>query len=189
MNSDLLVSLCLGLGLSACCGFRVFIPLLATNVAALLHIVTLGEGFVWLGTYTALACLLAATVGEILAYYVPFIDNLLDGIATPVSVVAGTLISTSILPIDEPLLKWALGLMVGGGSAAVIQTGTGILRLLSSKLTGGTANSIVSTTENAAAIGGSLFVFFMPFAVSGLFLCLIVWLLNRLFKKKSSSGI
>jgi len=57
---------------------------------------------------------------------------------------------TSVLPIDNDLLKWISGLIVGGGAAATIQGGSVLTRLASSKLTAGSGNPIVATGEHAA---------------------------------------
>ena len=48
-----LLSVCLGIGLSAACGFRVFIPLLVMSIASLAGHLALSDGFRWIGTYPA----------------------------------------------------------------------------------------------------------------------------------------
>lgn len=181
---DLFLSLCLGLGLSASCGFRVFLPMLAANVAAMNGWITPGENFEWLATWPAFFALLSATVAEIGGYYFPFIDNLLDTIATPAAVIAGTLLTTSFIEIDNPVLQWGLGLIVGGGTAGLVQAGTGLLRLLSSKTTAGLGNPVVSTAENVASFGLSGLAIFLPVIALALVVLLVVWLLKRLFSLK-----
>src|SRR6185503_16400601 len=69
------MSLFVGVGLAAACGFRIFVPLLAMSVAALSGHLTLGPSFQWIGSYPALIAFSAATVLEITAYYVPWLDN------------------------------------------------------------------------------------------------------------------
>jgi len=151
---ELLTNIALGIALSACCGFRVFIPLLAGALAGHFQFFSLPADMQWLGSWPAIICFGTAAIAEIAAYYIPFIDNLLDTIATPLSVAAGTVLATSFLPLTDmdPLLRWGTGLLAGGSSAGVIHLGAGLLRLFSSKATVGTGNAIVSTTENAAAI-------------------------------------
>ena len=82
-ESDVVVSIALGIGLAAAVGFRVFLPLLVMSAAAYTGHLPLDDGFAWLATPTALAMLSVAAIVEILAYYVPGVDNLLDTIATP----------------------------------------------------------------------------------------------------------
>ena len=135
---ELALSICLGVGLSAACGFRVFVPLLGVSVAALAGHLGLAEGFEWIGTWPALACFLTATVLEVAAYYMPWIDNLLDSVATPAAVVAGTMITAAVVTDMSPLMKWSLALIAGGGTAGVIQATTVALRGTSSVTTGGT---------------------------------------------------
>lgn len=184
LNMDLILSLCVGLGLSASCGFRVFLPMLAANVAAMSGWISPGEQFAWLSTWPAFFALLSATIAEIGGYYIPFVDNLLDTVATPAAVIAGTLLTTSVIEIDNPVLHWGLGLMLGGGTAGIVQAGTGLVRLLSSKTTAGFGNPVVSTAENVASFGLSGLAIFLPFIAIVLVVLLLIWLLKRLMSLK-----
>jgi hypothetical protein len=140
MDYSFLTNIAMGIALSACAGFRVFIPMLAGALAAHFNIINLPDDMHWLSSWPAIACFGTAAVAEVGAYYIPFIDNLLDTIATPLSVGAGTVLASSILPIgnQEPLVRWGIGLLAGGSMAGTIQMGTGLLRLFSSKATLGT---------------------------------------------------
>jgi len=73
---------CMGIGLSASAGFRVFVPLLIAGIGGRFGWVPLTDHFHWLGEWPALICFGTATVIEIFAYYIPVVDNLLD-IITP----------------------------------------------------------------------------------------------------------
>ena len=159
---ELFLSIALGIGLSASTGFRIFVPALLANIACMNGWITPSENFAWLATWPAFFALSSATVVEIGAYYIPFVDNLLDTIAAPLSVVAGTLLTTSFVEIDEPILKWGLGLILGGGTAGLVQAGTSLLRLGSSKFTAGLGNPVVSTAENVASFGFSALAIFLP---------------------------
>jgi hypothetical protein len=183
---ELFLSICLGLGLSASCGFRVFLPMLVANIAAMNGWITPGNDFMWLTTWPAFFALFSATVAEIAGYYIPFIDNLLDTIATPAAVVAGTLLTTSFIQIDNPVLQWGLGFIVGGGTAGVVQAGTGLLRLLSSKTTAGLGNPLVSTAENAASFGLSELAIFLPVIALVVVVVLVLWLLKKLANLRKS---
>ena len=183
---EIFLSICLGLGLSASSGFRVFLPMLVANIAAMSGLVTPGESFAWLSTWPAFFLLLTATVAEISGYYIPFIDNLLDTIATPAAVIAGTLLSTSFIQIDNPVLHWGLGLIVGGGTAGLVQAGTGILRLLSSKTTAGLGNPVVSTAENIASLSLSGLAIFLPIVALALVVLLVFWLYKRIANLRKS---
>src|SRR6516162_6641024 len=103
---DTVLSVCLGIGLSAACGFRVFVPLLVMSIANLSGNLTLAHGFEWIGTYPALITFSVATALEIGGYYIPWLDHLLDTIATPAAIVAGTVVTASMVTDLSPFLKW-----------------------------------------------------------------------------------
>lgn len=183
VSVETLASLGVGLGLAAATGLRVFVPLLVLAVAARLDVVDLAEGFEWLASTPAVAGLAAATVFEVLAYYVPWFDNLLDALATPAALVAGTLVSASVFTGMPPFLSWALALVAGGGAASLVQGATATLRLKSLVTTGGLANPAVATTELAGSIGTSLVAILLPLLVLGVVVLLfggvVVWLMRR----------
>ncbi len=182
---EIFLSLCLGVGLAACSGFRVFVPLLLSSIAVHLGLVNVSTGFEWMGTWTAMAVLATATVLEIGGYYIPWVDNLLDAIATPAAVAAGTLLTTSFIEIDNPLLQWGLGIIMGGGTAGFIQAGTTMVRLASTKMSGGIANSVVATVENVASVGFSLFTFWLPVVAFVFVVLFVMWLIQKLLNRKS----
>ncbi|MFT3948064.1 MAG: DUF4126 domain-containing protein [Agriterribacter sp.] len=182
---DVFISICIGIGLAAGSGFRIFIPLLAANIAALTGFHQFGNGFEWLNGWTAFYILLTASIVEIAAYYIPWLDNVLDHIAMPVAVAAGTLLSASFISADwEPALKWGLALLAGGGTAGVIHNGMGLLRLGSTATTGGLGNPVVTTAENSAAVGFSVMALFVPIIVMIIVLLLVLFMLQRMIKVK-----
>jgi hypothetical protein len=147
-----LFSLAVGIGLSAACGFRVFVPLLVAAGAARAGFLTPAPGFEWLGTDPALIALGAATVLEVLAYFVPWLDHLLDALATPAAVGAGVLASAAVLTDLPAALRWGLAAIAGGGAAGLAQGASVLLRLKSAALTGGLANPVVALFELGAAL-------------------------------------
>lgn len=181
--TELFISLAVGIALSACSGFRVFVPMLVANLATRFEFLHLSNGFEWLSSPTATYILAAATVGEILAYYIPVVDNLLDTIAMPASFVAGTILTTSFLKIDSPELQWTLGILAGGGIAGTIQAGTGLLRLASTKFTGGFGNAFFASFENTIAIIFSLLTLWLPIFVAILGVLLFVFLIKKVLKR------
>src|SRR5438477_6553096 len=144
---EILLSVCIGIGLSAACGFRVFVPLLVMSIAAMSGHLTLAKGFDWIGSYPALIAFSVATVMEIAAYYIPWLDNLLDTIATPAAIIAGTIVTASLVTGTSPFLKWALAIIAGGGVAGIIQGTTVVARGASTGSTGGLANALLATIQ------------------------------------------
>ena len=65
---DPLLSIGLGLGLAAACGFRVFVPLLAISLGALTGHIPLSPGFAWIGTVPAAIAFGTATGSGFLAH-------------------------------------------------------------------------------------------------------------------------
>ncbi len=183
MDKEIITAIALGIGLAASCGFRVFVPLLVASVAAHLGVFPAQEGFLWLAGWPAIISFGTATVFEIVAYYIPVMDNLLDSISTPLAVGAGTLLLTSVLPIDNEMLKWVSGFIVGGGIAATVQGGTVLARLASTSLTAGTGNPLVATGEHAAAFTTSLLSLVIPFVVVTVLVVLIIFIVLK-FRKR-----
>jgi hypothetical protein len=182
---ELALSICLGVGLSAACGFRVFVPLLGASVAAMAGHLGLAEGFEWMGTWPALACFLTATALEVAAYYVPWVDNLLDSVATPAAVVAGTLITAAVVTDMSPLMKWTLALIAGGGTAGVIQAASVALRGTSSVATGGMANWAVASVELAASVFTTILSVLLPVVAAVGSAVLIVVLIDILRRRRA----
>jgi hypothetical protein len=173
---DTLLSLALGVGLAAACGFRVFVPLLVAGAAARLDYISLHGGFAWLESDPALLAFGAATLLEIAAYYVPWLDNLLDGAAGPLAVTAGVLVAAAVVEGD-PLLRWTLAVVAGGGAAAGVQFLTTAARALSSAATAGFGNWIVSTVEALGALLLSVLAVAVPLlaAAAALLVLGIAW--------------
>lgn len=184
MTIDWIISACIGIGLAACCGFRVFVPLLVASVATKLGFIGTMTGFEWLSGWPALLGLSVATVFEIGAYYIPWLDNLLDTLATPASIIAGTLLSTSFLHIDNPVLHWGLGLMLGGSSAGIVQAGTSLLRLGSTATTGGVGNPVVATGENVASVGLSIVTLLLPLVAVVIIGLVLIFIISQLVAKR-----
>lgn len=184
MSLEWIISACLGIGLAACCGFRVFVPLLIASAATKLGFIGTVAGFEWIGGWPALIGLAVATCLELGAYYIPWLDNALDTLATPTSILAGTLLSTSFLHIDNPVLHWGLGLILGGSSAGIIQAGTSLLRLGSTATTGGVANPVLATGENVASFGLSLLAVFLPLVAAVILFFVILFIISQLLTRR-----
>jgi hypothetical protein len=113
---DIGLSIALGIGLAAATGFRVFLPLLVASVAAHTGHLHLGESFSWLDSVPAMTMLGAAALAEVAAYYIPLVDNLLDTIAAPAALIAGTVISAAVMTDLPSLVKWTTAIIAGSSS-------------------------------------------------------------------------
>ena len=141
----------------------------------------------WLATPAALIMLAIAAIVEILAYYVPGVDNLLDTLATPAAVVAGTLVSAAVITDLPPMLKWTTAIIAGGGVAGLTQGVTALLRAKSTVLTAGVGNPVIATAE----LGGSLLVSLLALAAPLIALLVVIvflWLAMRLIRRIARSA-
>jgi hypothetical protein len=181
-NFDLILSAVLGVVLAASTGFRVFLPMLIAGGAAYSGHLPLGENFAWLGTPAALLMLGVAALVEIVAYYIPGLDNLLDTLAAPAAVVAGTVLSAAVMTDLPPTLKWTAAIVAGGGAAGLTQSLTTILRAKSTIFTGGIGNPVVSTAELGSAVAIPLIALAAPLVALALMIALL-WLAIRLFRR------
>ena len=186
---ETLLAILLGLGLAAACGFRVFVPMFFVGLAFRTGHMELASGFEWLGSTQSLICLGSAMLLEALAYFIPWLDNLLDSIATPAAVIAGTILSMGMVTDMSPLLHWTLGIVVGGGSAATVQAGTVLLRGGSTLTTGGAANPALAAGETAASGGMVALAIFIPILAGLAGLALLVgmfFLIRKLLRRKKN---
>lgn len=185
------LSVALGVGLAAAVGFRVFVPLLITGIAAYSGHLHLSSGFAWLGTAPALLMLASAALLEVLAYYIPGVDHLLDALATPAALAAGTVVAAAVMTDLPPLVKWATAVIAGGGAAGLTQGITSLLRLKSTTLTAGIGNHALATGELVGALGVSLLALAAPLAAVALvavFCWLALRLLHRLFRNSRAAA-
>ena len=173
---DMVLSLFIGLGLAAACGFRVFVPLLIMSLASRAEVghLVLNSHFAWIGSTPALVAFSVATLLEIAGYYIPWVDNLLDTVATPTAIVAGILVTASAMTTDvSPFLKWTLAVLAGGGTTAVFQGITATARHISSFTTGGLGNPVLATAE----AGGSALLAVLAITLPVVAFLLVVWLI------------
>jgi Domain of unknown function (DUF4126) len=186
MGIETVLSIFLGIGLASASGFRVFLPLFALSLASYFKVWELNESWLWIGSIPALVTLGIATFAEIFAYYIPFVDNLLDTIAAPLAAIAGTVVMASTVVDISPMMTWALALIAGGGTATAMQGMTTVTRLASSVKTAGIGNPVVASAETGTAIGMSALSIFMPIVaivIVVIVFILVFWLIRK-FKKK-----
>ena len=179
-----IIGLSLGLGLSAACGFRVFIPPLAMGVGARSGLMDLGDSWSWMSETWVMGVFAVATVLEIAAYYIPWLDNLLDTITTPSAIIAGIIVTSSSLDGMDPTLQWILAIVAGGGTAGTIQLGTVATRALSTATTGGIANPVVSTIEAGACLFCTIIALLMPIIAAIMVVALLIFAFMRITNRK-----
>ena len=180
-SPETLFSILIGIGLAASVGFRIFVPLFALSLASYSGIIPLNENWEWVGSSTAIIILGVATVVEILAYLIPWFDNLLDMIAVPLAAIAGTAVMVATVSDLDPTITWALAIIAGGGTAAAIKGSTSTTRLASTATTAGIANPVISTVETGTSIVMSVFSIFIP-VLAIICVVIIFWVFYKVFK-------
>ena len=180
---ELLLALSAGLGLAAACGFRIFVPFFVAAIGKQSGLPLLDGLPSWLGSLSAVVVLGTASVVEVFAYYIPWVDNLLDTISSPMAVLAGVLAFAGVNGELEPVWRWSLAAIAGGGAAGAAQTATVLTRAASSGTTGGLANPIVSTVELGVAGATSLLSLLLP-PLALLVLAYIAWKLVALARSR-----
>lgn len=185
MSTESLLSILVGIGLSAACGFRVFVPLLIMSIASHSGQMTLSEGFQWIGSFPALLAFAIATVLEVLGYYIPWVDHLLDLVATPASVIAGILVMASAVSGMSPFLRWSVAIIAGGGIAATVQTLTAVTRVASAATTGGLGNPAVATAELGISAFLSAVAILLPLVAIAALVVVFYFIGRRFFKARA----
>ena len=182
MAMETILSVFLGIGLAASVGFRVFLPLFALSLATYFGKWDLNESWLWIGSSTAVITLGIATLVEIIAYYIPVVDNLLDAIAIPLATLAGTTIIVSTVADLSPVVTWALAIIAGGGTAAVVKSSASATRLGSTVSTAGFGNPLVTTLETVTSVVMSIVSIFLP-VLAIILVIFIFYIVFRLYKK------
>ena len=175
-------SFCLAIGLAAACGFRVFVPPLIYGIFYRANFVELGHSWSWIGNDWIIILLICASVIELLATYIPIVDNLLDIISTPASIIAGTILSFSSLSNLDPGLQWILSIICGLGVTGSFQISTVTLRGLSTTFSAGLLNPFFSFIEDILAFLIPISVILIP--ILGLIFAIVISLLIYFLIKK-----
>jgi hypothetical protein len=189
MNMETLLAICAGLGLSAACGFRVFVPMLVMSIAIHAGHLHVAPGFLWMGSTPALVAFSTATALEVGGYYIPWLDHLLDTMATPAAIVAGSIATASMITDVSPFLRWTLAVIAGGGLAGAVQGTTVLARALSTATTGGLGNPLVATLELGGAGIASVGAIMAPVLALLLVLGVIGFLAVRVVRNRATVAL
>ncbi|SMC55777.1 DUF4126 domain-containing protein [Cellulophaga tyrosinoxydans] len=188
MTTETIISIFLGIGLAASVGFRVFMPLFALSLAAYFGKWDLNESWQWIGSLAAVITLGVAMLIETFAYFIPWVDNVLDSFAVPLAAIAGTAVMVSTIANLDPVVTWSLAIIAGGGTATAIKGASATSRLASTASTGGLANPIVSTVETGTAMVVTTASIFAPIFAGILvviILAFVFWIYRKVRPRKA----
>lgn len=179
---EVFLQILIGIGLAATCGFRIFVPLFVMGIAGLSGYIEIGSGFGWIASYPAVIVFGIATVIEIAAYFIPIVDNILDQISIPVSIVAGIIVFASVVADIDPILKWTLAVIAGGGVATATSLLSNGVHAVSTLTTAGAANPGVSAVESLTSVFMTILSIVLP-VVSLIVIVLITILIVRYLQR------
>lgn len=187
-----IMALLVGVGLAAASGLRVFVPLFITSLIASGNVDMFSEVDVqamlgdqdWLANPWVTLVLGIATVLEIGSYYIPWLDNALDFVATPAALVAGTFITGAMMPemMGDGSFKWIMATIAGGGTSGLFQGASVIVRGGSTATTGGIGNPVVSTIELVGSVLTTVLAIVVPLIGAVLVLILMYLALRTLYR-------
>ena len=181
-----------GIGLAAASGFRVFLPPFLLSVwfkLGLMDVDLEGSDFEFLSSDMSLIVMGSASLMEILAYKVPFLDNALDAVATPLAGLAGVTVVAITLQGTDPAIQWAFAIIAGGSTSIGIQSATVAGRGLSSVASLAVANPIFSTIEDIFSLLIVLIALLAPFlALIGILFALGILVSRRLGPVRTETG-
>jgi hypothetical protein len=183
---DAWLGVLLGVGLAAACGFRIFLPFLVLALFARAGAISLAPGFDWIGTDPAILAFGVATALEVTAYFVPWLDHALDALATPASLVAGTVAVAAVFGDVPPLLRWTVAAIAGGGTAGLVQGASVAARATSTLVTGGLGNVVVAGAELLGAAVTSVISLLIPAAGAALALVVCAFALALLLRRRNT---
>jgi len=184
--SEFLPALALAIALAASAGLRAWLPLLLAGVLARTGVLDLGESFSFLSSNKALILFGIATVIELVGDKVPAVDHALDAIGTPLRPAAGALLAASVLgTVTDPLTALALGTAVGAPSALVPHAAKTAIRTVSTTLTGGLANPILSFLEDVITVVTLVLAVLFPVLVVAL-MAITIYFVRRLMRRRQA---
>lgn len=169
-----IAAVAIGVALSAACGLRAFVPLLAAGIA-----IRSGwmPGAEWLGQTPALVALSVAVVVEIAADKVPAVDHLLDVAGAPLRTAAGVVVASAVVA-DVPTWATTLCAIVGGGAALSVHATKSFVRLGSTAATAGVANPVLSLLEDVACIAVTVLSILLWVVAAVVALLALAWMVS-----------
>jgi uncharacterized membrane protein YoaK (UPF0700 family) len=97
--------------------------------------------------------------------------------------VAGVVATAATISGMSPFLTWTLAAIAGGGAAGLIQSGTVLLRGMSSVSTMGVGNFAVATGELAGSVALSILAFALPIFTLIVVLALMMWIWRQMRRR------
>ncbi|HIK56150.1 MAG TPA: DUF4126 domain-containing protein [Synechococcales cyanobacterium M55_K2018_004] len=182
---ETLFSLAIGIGLSAAAGFRILIPFLVMSVAARAGHLQLAPEMAWMSSDAAIAAFAIATLVEVMVYFIPAVNDLMDLIEVPAAAIAGTVLTAAVTSDMSPFLRWSLAAIAGGTLAGGTEALMGVTRLSSTAIAGPVGNMAVSSAELLSSVILSILAIALPILTLVL-IGVLIYLGLRQFQRRRS---
>jgi len=184
---DFVPALGLAIALAACAGLRAWLPLLLAGGMARLGYLQLGESFAFLASDKALLLFAVATLVEVVGDKFPAVDHALDVLGSVLRPAAGILLAASVLgQFTDPLTALALGVAVGAPSALLPHAAKSAARAVSTGLTGGLANPVISLLEDLGVVAFFVLAVLLPLFAAALVGAAAIFVARRLRPRAAS---
>ncbi|MDE2483534.1 MAG: DUF4126 domain-containing protein [bacterium] len=155
----------LAYSLTTAAGVRAVLALAVVSVAAHIGLLHPPAFFAWLASPVAMWILIVVALLELLADKVPVLDHALHVLQIVVKPAAAAIVvGGTVHPQSNEMLVFLM--VVGALNALGVHAGIATARGASTLATAGLGNPVVSTVEDAGALGTSLLAFVAPFVVA-----------------------
>ncbi|HVA27557.1 MAG TPA: DUF4126 domain-containing protein [Candidatus Baltobacteraceae bacterium] len=167
----------LAYSLTTTAGVRAVLSLALVAVATHVGLLHPPALFAWLGAPLAMWALLAVAAAELLGDKIPLLDHALHVLQIVVKPAAAAIIvGGTVHPQSNDMLIFLM--VIGALNALGVHAGVMTVRGASTLTTGGLANPVVSTVEDAGTIGTVALAFVAPVLAAMLSICAVVLLLR-----------
>ncbi|HKU82141.1 MAG TPA: DUF4126 domain-containing protein [Candidatus Tumulicola sp.] len=157
----------LAYALTTSAGVRALLSLAAVAVATHFHLLHPPAGFAWLGSTAAMWSLGALAVLEILADKVPLLDHVLHVAQIALKPAAAAIVVGGSVHAQSHEALVTL-MVLGALNALGVHAAVASVRGASTIATGGIANPVVSSAEDAGSIGALVVAFAAPFVAAAM---------------------
>lgn len=157
----------LAYALTTSAGVRALLSLTAVAIAVHFHLLHPPAAFAWLGSTLAMWSLGALAAVEMLADKIPLLDHVLHFAQIALKPAAAAIVVGGSVHAQSHDALVAL-MVLGGLNALGLHAAVASVRGASTIATGGVANPVVSSAEDAGSIGGLVLAFAAPFVAAGL---------------------
>lgn len=161
-----------GMGLSAAAGLNAYIPLLVIAlIAKFTSVVTLPSEYSWITSWWAIGIVTVLLVVEVVVDKVPAVDTVNDAVQTVIRPLSGGLTFAAMQgaeQLDQSAWMAAnpwVGILLGVVVALLVHSGKTAARPVANAGSAGVAAPVLSTVEDASALGLSLAALFAPVIV------------------------